>query len=230
MTVIDGSGLDELVSSFADRSPHPIAILEAGCGRFKHWAYPAGASIAGLDISDDQLARNDHIEEKILGDIQTFRTDRQWDVVVSVYVLEHVADPRCAVQNMLSWTRPGGLLVLAVPNALSLKGLVTKMTPFGFHAWFYRNIYRRPHSIFPTIMDWSITPANLRRQLAGHEIMLEHFSGEQLSPRFHFLYRSVCAILRLLSLGRWRPDNSNYLLVVRRAIPEQTQVSGTMTN
>ncbi len=217
MSVIEDSGLAGIVEDLAASQPGNLTILEAGCGRLSHWIYPADAAVSGLDISQDQLDRNDRVKEKFLGDVQTWETDRQWDVVASVYVLEHIDDPRRAVANMLSWTRPGGLLVLAVPNALSLKGLVTKFTPFGFHGWFYRNIYRRPHAIFPTVMDWSITPANLREQLLGHTIILERFDKETLSSLFDFPYRILVGLLRLLSFGRWKAGNSNYLLVVKKA-------------
>ena len=216
MSVIHGSGLAAIVDRMAAGRPDGLSILEAGCGRYRHWDYPPGATVTGLDISAEQLAGNEHVHEKIVGDVQTWRTDRTWDVVVSVYVLEHLPDPRRAVANMLGWTRPGGLLVLAVPNALSLKGLVTKATPFGFHAWFYRHVYRRPHAIFPTVMDRSITPANLRRQLAGHGIVLERFAGEQRGRGLDAAYRSLLGLLRIATLGRWRPGDSNYLLVVRR--------------
>ena len=217
MSVIRGSRLAEIVDDLAAGQAGELSILEAGCGRFRHWSYPRGATVSGLDISRDQLEQNEHIQEKFLGDVQTWQSDRQWDVVVSVYVLEHVDDPRGAVANMLSWTRPGGLLVLAVPNALSLKGLVTKATPFGFHAWFYRHVYGRPHDIFPTVMDWSITPANLRKQLAGHEVVLERLAGETLRPPFGVLFGALVGLLRVLTLGRWKPGNSNYLLAVRKA-------------
>jgi len=217
MTVIKGSGLTELVNEFAAGKPDGLTILAAGCGRLSHWAYPAGAVVSGVDISESQLADNQHVQEKFLGDVQTWQTERQWDVVVSVYVLEHVDNPQQAVANMLAWTKPGGFLVLAVPNALSLKGLVTKMTPFGFHGWFYRNIYRRPHAIFPTVMDWSITPANLRKQLVDHKIVIEHFSGEQLGSLFNIPYQVMVGLLRVLTLGRWKPGNANYLLVIKKA-------------
>jgi 2-polyprenyl-3-methyl-5-hydroxy-6-metoxy-1,4-benzoquinol methylase len=217
VSVIIGSGLAGIVEDLAAAQSGNLTILEAGCGRLSHWAYPEGAEVTGLDISADQLARNERVQEKFEGDVQTWETDRQWDVVASVYVLEHIDDPRRGVANMLAWTRPGGLLVLAVPNAFSLKGLVTKMTPFWFHGWFYRNIYRRPHAIFPTVMDWSITPSNLRKQLEGHEIILERFDQEQLSRVFNLPYRFLVGLLRILSFGRWKPGNANYLLVVKKA-------------
>jgi SAM-dependent methyltransferase len=193
-----------------------LTVLEAGSGRYRHFDYPPGTRITGLDISAAQLARNDYAEETIEGDVQTWSTDRQWDVVVSVFVLEHVEDPGRAVDNMLAWTRPGGLLVIAVPNALSLKGLVTKATPFAFHGWFYQHVYRRPHAIFPTTMKLCIAPHRLRARLAEHTVVHEQFSRETFGQPFRAFYGGAVGLLRGLTLGRWRPENSNYLLVVRR--------------
>lgn len=192
-------------------------VLEAGCGRFRHFAYPSSMRIVGLDISPEQIARNDYAHETILGDVQTHRMDRRFDSVVSVFVLEHVPDPESALRNMRAWTSPGGLLILAVPNVYSLKGLVTKFTPFWFHHLVYRFVYRRPYEIFPTTMKTLIAPRSLRRFFARDELVIETYGEERLSGFFQPLYRAVLGVLRVLSLGRWRPERSNYFLVVRRA-------------
>ncbi len=214
---VPGAAIVERVLADHERTlGHELTILEAGSGRYRHFDYPAGSRITGLDISAEQLAANDYAHEKIEGDIQTWQTDRQWDVVINIYVLEHVEDPRRALANLLAWTRPGGYLVVAVPNLFSLKGLATKATPFWFHHWFYRHIYRRPYAIFPTTLKLAVAPRHLRRQLAGTRIVCEHYTQERLSPRFQPLYRAAIAVLKLLSLGRWRPEDANYLLVVRR--------------
>jgi SAM-dependent methyltransferase len=199
----------------AERGPG-TTVLEAGCGRFKHFAYPETMAIAGLDISADQLERNTFAQEKFLGDVQTFKLDRQFDVVVSIFVLEHLEDPATALANMLAWTKPGGLLILAVPNALSLKGLVTKFTPFWFHHLAYKLIYRVEYSIFPTTMKFCIAPRALKKFLAEHEIVHEEFAEETLARPFNYIYQVAMVVLRVLTLGRWHPERSNYQLIVRK--------------
>jgi len=216
MSVISPDTVNALLREHAERTGPGAEVLEAGCGRFKHFDYPASMVIHGLDISQEQLALNDFAHEKYLGDVQTFRLDRQFDVVVSIFVLEHLRDPEAALRNMLAWTRPGGLLVLAVPNALSVKGLVTKFTPFWFHHLFYRHVYRRPYSIFPTTMRLCIAPHRLREFFADHEILSEEYGVERLSQPFHAVYATGLLMLRALSLGRWRPGLSNYQIVVRK--------------
>lgn len=218
MSIPGAAEVQDLIAACARSRDGAVTILEAGSGRFRHFEYPATARITGLDISADQLAANDYAHEKIVGDIQTWSTSRQWDVVVNVYVLEHVDDPRRAVANLLSWTRPGGLLVIAVPNLFSLKGLVTKATPYRFHDWFYRWIYRRPYAIFPTTLKLDVAPRRLRQQLSGHTVVLERHGQETLAAPFQPFYRLAIGVLRVLSLGRWRPQDANYVLVVRRAV------------
>ena len=216
MSVLTTHAVDALIKAQENERGPGTTVLEAGCGRFKHFAYPETMRIAGLDISADQLARNDYADETFLGDVQTHEMDRQFDVVVSIFVLEHVDDPESALDNMLAWTKPGGLLVLAVPNALSVKGLVTKFTPFWFHHLAYRLIYRVEYSIFPTTMKFCIAPRALKQRLVGHEVVHEEYGEEKLAEPFHTLYRGAMGLLRILSLGRWRPERSNYQLVIRK--------------
>jgi 2-polyprenyl-3-methyl-5-hydroxy-6-metoxy-1,4-benzoquinol methylase len=210
--------VQRLLAGLAPADGPRLAVLEAGCGRYRHIRYPDAVEITGLDISAEQIANNEYAHEKIVGDVQTWQTERHWDAVICIYLLEHVDDPARAVRNLLSWARPGGLVVIAVPNLHSLKGLVTRATPFAFHHWFYQHVYRRPYAIFPTTMKPAIAPRRLRRQFAGHEIVHEEFSQEHFSPSVSFFYRVAINILKFLTLWRWRPEDSNYLLIARRAI------------
>jgi 2-polyprenyl-3-methyl-5-hydroxy-6-metoxy-1,4-benzoquinol methylase len=219
MSVISATRVNELLGKYAQEAGHGAEVLEAGCGRFKHFDYPDSMVIHGLDISEDQLRQNSFAHEKYLGDVQTYQLEKEFDVVVSIFVLEHLEDPEAALRNMLKWTKPGGMLILAVPNALSLKGLVTKYTPFWFHHFFYKFVYRREYSIFPTTMKFSIAPRALYRFFSSHEIVLEEYSKERLSQPFHFFYTIILLLLRVLSLGKWHPERSNFQLVVRKSIP-----------
>ncbi|MBU0741812.1 class I SAM-dependent methyltransferase [bacterium] len=194
----------------------PAEVLEAGCGRFKHFDYPVDAVITGLDISREQLDLNDHVQERCLGDVQTWRTERQWDATVSMYVLEHLDDPARTVRNMLDWTRPGGLVVLGVPNLWSLRGLITKLTPFWFHKLVYRLVYRRTIPPFPTTLKLDAAPASLRELLAGCDLLHEGWAQERIRMPFALVYEGVIWIGKILSLGRWRPEDMNYYVVARK--------------
>ena len=208
--------IQTLVNAHLHALGRPAEVLEAGCGRFKHFDYPDDAVIAGLDISQEQLDLNDHVQERFLGDVQTWRTERQWDATVSMYVLEHLDDPARTVSNMLDWTRPGGLVVIGVPNLWSLRGLVTKLTPFWFHELAYKLVYRRTVPPFPTTLKLDATPGSLREQFAGCERLHEGWAQERIRMPYALVYEGLIWIGRILSLGRWRPQDMNYYVVARK--------------
>jgi len=144
-------------------------VLEAGCGSISHLSLPVGARLVGIDISENQLRRNNQLHEKILGDLATYPLpSSQFDLVVCWDVLEHLPDPTRALDNMLGSVKPGGLVVVAIPNLWSLKGMITKLTPFSVHRAFYRYVIgdRRlatEFDQFPTFMRLASAPHNVTR-------------------------------------------------------------------
>jgi SAM-dependent methyltransferase len=77
-----------------------------------------------------------------------------FDLAFSHEVLEHVADDRAAAAEMVRVTRPGGRLVIFVPN---------RLYPFETHGIYWRGRYRFGN--FP-LVNW--LPDGLRRRLAPH--------------------------------------------------------------
>jgi len=80
--------------------------------------------------------------------------DATFDVVFSHEVLEHVADDRDCVAEMVRVTRPGGRIVVFVPN---------RLYPFETHGIFWRGRY---HFGNVPLVNW--LPTSLRNRLAPH--------------------------------------------------------------
>jgi len=80
--------------------------------------------------------------------------DGAFDVVFSHEVLEHVADDRACVVEMVRVTRPGGRIVVFVPN---------RLYPFETHGVFWRGRY---HFGNAPLVNW--LPTSLRNRLAPH--------------------------------------------------------------
>jgi SAM-dependent methyltransferase len=125
-----------------------LRVLDAGCGSDSARAgFPVpdafnDAHVVGIDVSSEALDRNALLDERIVADLQSWRAPAQsYDVVVSWDVLEHLSDPMRAVRNLAQAVAPGGILVIGIPHVWSLKGLVTKLTPFWFHRFAYRTIF-----------------------------------------------------------------------------------------
>jgi len=188
-----------------------IKVLEAGCGSASHVTFMADVYAVGIDISKEQLEKNAVVQEKIIGDIQECPLPKEeFDAVVCWMVLEHLSRPKDALLNLFGSIKPRGLLILAIPNLLSFKGVVTKMTPFWFHELFYRFMRYKSHP-FPTYLRVAIVPKRLTRfaEENGFSVvfcrLLEGDVAKRLRSRF-WIVETVFSVLnsftRVISLGK----------------------------
>ena len=232
------------LQSFVDGYFHArpeIRVLEAGCGSSSYLALRPGTQLVGIDISEKQLARNDLLSEKILGDIQTHEfPSKSFDMIVCWDVLEHLPNPERAVQRFLRAVKDDGIMVLAMPNALSLKGQITKWSPHWFHVWVYRTIFGRKqagtedHGPFKTYMRLTIAPQRLRefaRQQGFSELFFRAYEANtQKTVRARFgvvdnRWKLLRFLTRVATIGRVDPTNSDYILVLGRTPSTPSRVS-----
>lgn len=100
-------------------------VLDAGCGAgvLVGKLDSAGIDATGLDYSEANLsvAVLENPARYKLGDIEDMPfPNSSFDCVVMSHVLEHISLPRYAVLSALRVLSPGGYLVIAVPNRLSV--------------------------------------------------------------------------------------------------------------
>jgi 2-polyprenyl-3-methyl-5-hydroxy-6-metoxy-1,4-benzoquinol methylase len=94
-------------------------VLDVGCGEgnFLVKARTRGATVSGIELNKQaaQIARSKdiHIYEELL---DSHQPNEPYDVITSFQVLEHIADPLSFIQSCVKVLRPGGTLVIGVPN------------------------------------------------------------------------------------------------------------------
>lgn len=195
-----------------------IKVLEVGCGSSSHICIGQNAYIVGIDISEKQLQRNNVINEKILGDIQNYDFPASdFDLIVCWNVLEHLSKPKKALRSFLKIIKKNGIIILALPNVLSIKGIITKYTPYRFHIWAYRSLFgftsvemdhRGP---FPTFLRFAISPPSIKRFAVANGLSIEYFREyeSQRQIKIREKYKLVDAIfwlfgltIKALSLGK----------------------------
>ena len=120
-------------------------LLDAGCGTgwFSRRAAARGARVTALDIGLALLQQVRHKVQPALVAADAcalpFR-DGAFDVVISSECIEHTLDPRRALGELGRVTRPGGLLVVTVPNqawrfSATIAALL-KLRPYeGYEHW-----------------------------------------------------------------------------------------------
>ena len=188
-----------------------IKVLEAGCGSSTHIRFKPEVYAVGIDISKEQLEKNTIVQEKILGDIEQYPLPHdEFDVAICWMVLEHLPNPQNAMRNMFSSVKPQGLVILGFPNLLSIKGIVTKVTPFWFHTLFYR-VMKYEFRPFPTYLRVAITPTNVARfaEQNGFSVVFSKFVeggvAKRVRNRFRvmdFAFTAADRVTSVLSFGK----------------------------
>jgi SAM-dependent methyltransferase len=102
----------------------PGRILDVGCasGRFLAGMRALGWEVAGVELNAGaaeraRVALGPVVQTGVLETVPI--SDAQFDVVTMFHVLEHVPDPRGTLARVFQLLRPGGQVVLLVPNARS---------------------------------------------------------------------------------------------------------------
>ena len=115
--------------------PTQGSVFEVGCAPGKWLSYVAesnGMEVGGIEYSEAGAAatiKNLHIlgvksHTLICGDFFIVKPNKQYDVVMSFGFIEHFDDVDNVVKKHLGWLKPGGVLILGIPNFSGLKGLI----------------------------------------------------------------------------------------------------------
>jgi SAM-dependent methyltransferase len=202
-----------------------LTILEAGCGR--SWPLKLEgleASLTGIDLDPVALRNRRDLARAIVGDVRdrTLLAPRSCDVVYSSFVLEHVEGAEQVLENFLTWLRPGGLILLRIPDGASAYGFATRFSPFWLHVLYKRWIAGMPNAGKPGFDPYPVyyDPVVSRRGLRdfchrkGCSIVEEHGSGFYMRGRLGLLMRLAAMLLSALSFGRlsWRHNDLTYVI------------------
>ncbi len=133
-------------------------VLENGCGvgMYVGRLQERGAMVTGLEFDFERAREARRISDRITnaaGEALPFPASR-FSLILSHEVLEHVADDRQAVCEMLRVLLPGGRAVIFVPN---------RGYPFETHGIFWNGRYSFGNKLFVNYL-----PRPLRDRLAPH--------------------------------------------------------------
>ena len=224
----------------ARRDGEAIRVLEAGCG--KRWVLTPNRDevhITGVDADAEALrirrdVRGD-LDDEILGDLRTVELPAaSFDVVYCSYVLEHVAGAEGVLDRFDTSLRPGGRLIIRVPDGDSVYGFVTKHSPHGLHVLYKRYIERNKnagkpgHAPYPTVYDQVVTLRGLRDWAArnGFTVLEEYGTNSYL--RYFGPFRRVVDLalhgVAAASHGRLSAGHNNICLIMEKnAVPAADQ-------
>lgn len=157
-----------------------------------------GADVTGIDAAPENVAAarlhaegQDLVIDYRAGSIERLGAD-PFDLVTSMEVVEHVADPAAFVQGLADALAPGGLLILSTPNRtpLSRLAMITVgeglgMIPRGTHDW-----------------DSFLTPDELRAHVEAAGLEVTDVTGLSFNPVRGFVLGDNLALNYLMTARR----------------------------
>lgn len=176
------------------------SAIDVGCGAglLAEPLARMGAAVTGVDAAPENIgAARVHAEatgleiDYVAGGIEDL-AGRQFDLVTSMEVIEHVSDPAAFVGGLAGALAPGGLMVLSTPNrtALSRLAMITfgeglGAIPKGTHDW-----------------DRFLTPDELIALLEGAGLKVVDRTGLGFSPARGFVTGTGEALNYLVTVVR----------------------------
>lgn len=205
--------------------------LDVGCGRQSNVVFPGARKVVGTDLDIEGLRLNKTVDAAVEADIVAADIPAvSVDAIACIYVLEHVAHPDQVFAKFARALRPGGVLVIAVPNVAAPKAKITRITPLWFHKFVYQRLLGRrdaEHGMpFATVLDPAIRPDRLENlaSICGLDVLyrtdFEDNKQGQLRERFHLTgapWRAVRRATLTLTRHRVDPEESDVVFAFQRS-------------
>ena len=134
------------IFALGKRLERALSLLEAGCGQC--WRIDLkGLQYTLTGVDQDAVALDlrknvvRDLDVAICGDLCSLElSEASFDVVYCDFVLEHVTQADLALCNFVKWLRPGGIIILGLPDPGTVRGFFARVLPHWTHVWYYRRI------------------------------------------------------------------------------------------
>jgi SAM-dependent methyltransferase len=208
-----------------------LQILEAGCGQswtpclddIKYVLTGVDLDRAALDIRINVI--ND-LHEVVEGDLTTvILPDHKYDVIYNSYVLEHINGAEQVLKNFVRWIKPGGLIIILIPDPDSVAGFITRVTPHWFHVFYYRLLGSKTAGKpgfppYPVHFDSVVSRKGIRDFCSGNNLVILAEYGDGYIRPGNGIIKYCIHLFKLLvgviSLGKFSSNHTNLLYILKQ--------------
>ena len=176
--------------------PKDSSVLDVGSGSGTMGAFLKEHEINevwAIEVDSAAIERAEQIYDKVLTDI-TQVGEKQFDLILFMDVLEHMTDPFSYLEASLKYLKPGGRVLISVPNIAHWSVRIPLL--FGFFQYTNRGILDRTHFQFFTrsrFRDLLRSSSQLKIEKLGASIEPAEF----VLPKWiwdNALFRICCSI------------------------------------
>jgi SAM-dependent methyltransferase len=185
------------------------SVLEIGCGtgEFIQRLNHGGRKVTGIEFNTQAAAQ---AREAGLEVFDTARDDLRemyrdsFEAVCSFQVLEHVSDPAAFVQEALAFAKPGGKVVLAVPNSAGFEGLGYDLLQYPPHhmSWWTSDCFRALERLFPIRLEKAVAEPLAAEHVSNYLTWTaRHLRERSRNYRWLFNRRTLAIYRQFLAAG-----------------------------
>lgn len=189
------------------------------------------AYVVGVTAFEAEKSPRRDANEYVETDLSTIELEPdEYDVALCCNVLEHLQRPLDVLPLLQAGLKDAGLLVVMMPNVLSLKGLITRYVPSATRRWFYGRLGASADiDLASTVHSFSLRPAAFQRYARKSGWGLEYWrvyeGGVQRTVRHRlgvigWRWRFIVLATRFVSLGFVTAEGTGIIAVLRKvALP-----------
>ncbi|NCC62854.1 MAG: class I SAM-dependent methyltransferase [Verrucomicrobiae bacterium] len=128
-----------------------VLDIGAGAGELNQYSFRGKCrEIIGIDM-DHRVVDNPLLDRGIVANASTIPLpDRSIDLAFSIYVLEHIEDPKAFLCEVSRVLKPGGQFWFLTPNKYHYVPIIARLTGTLFHKWVNKKRGRDEEDTFPT--------------------------------------------------------------------------------
>ena len=197
---------------------HPLEILDIGAGNGRLLQLIEAAGHTAWGVEPDGAARQvataagstvypgtaEALPKEVSG--------RQYDLIFMLHVLEHVLDVDAALKNLRDLLRPGGRVVIEVPNnaalGLSLAGPV----------WRWLDVPRHLNFFTPDSLSRALVTAGLKPERVEYRGYTRQFKPEWLKDEREIWHRFAAASPAFKTRYRQMPTQRRQAALLARTL------------
>jgi SAM-dependent methyltransferase len=209
-----------------------LRVLEAGCGQ--QWPIDVARyqlHITGIDLDAEAMRirrqRHNDLDVEIVGDLRSVDLPQAaFDVVYCSFVLEHIDGAEQVLDRLVAATRPGGRVILRIPDGKTIYGFIVRHTPFRAHVLYRRIIGREPnagkpgHAPYRTYYDPVVSLPGIREYARANDLRIVALFGSnqylKTFGRARRLVKWLVGTAGKLTGGRLRGTHNNLVVVLER--------------
>ncbi|RFS20605.1 class I SAM-dependent methyltransferase [Chitinophaga silvatica] len=156
-----------------------VLDIGSGTGAFLHYMKQAGWEVTGLE--PDEIARKNakeihQIDARPIEELYSL-PPQQYDAITMWHVLEHVHDLHKYLDHLRTLLKPGGSLLIAVPNYTSVDASFYK------EFWAAYDVPRHLYHFSPSSMEQLLSQHNLKL-IKKHPMVFDGFYVSLLSEKY----------------------------------------------